>query len=388
MPAPATHRTSGLIIALAAAAAFGTSGPFVKPLLDAGWSPAAAVAVRAVAGGLVLLPAALVALRGRWGLLFGAWRLVLAYGLVAVIGAQVFYFAAISRMPVGIALLIEYTAPILLVLLAWARTRIPPALLTIVGAVLSIAGLVLVIDPSGAGGLDALGVVFALCAALCLAGYYLIAALPTGDLPPVTLVSAGLVLGGVVLGGVGAAGVVPFTFSFEPVVMPLVGEVSWMAPMAVVVLVATAFAYLAGIIGAIRLGSRVASFVGLVEVLFAVLFAWLLLGEAPTWLQLTGGALIVAGVVFVKVEREGSRDPVGGSTVQPMTKKLSKGDHVEWSTHGTTTSGEVEKTITSDTEAAGRTVRASDDDPQYLVKSDKSGREAVHKPEALKKTSS
>ena len=70
-----------------------------------------------------------------------------------------------------------------------------------------------------------------------------------------------------------------------------------------------------------------------------------------------------------------------------MAKKLEKGDHVEWSTHGTTTSGEVEKTITSDTEAAGRTVRASSDDPQYLVKSDTSGKEAVHKPESLEKTS-
>ena len=49
---------------------------------------------------------------------------------------------------------------------------------------------------------------------------------------------------------------------------------------------------------------------------------------------------------------------------------------------------QVEQKITSDTEAAGRTVRASDDDPQYLVKSDKSGREAVHKPEALHKDSS
>ncbi|MGD8193186.1 EamA family transporter [Herbiconiux sp. P18] len=301
--AAAPHRASGLLLALAAAAAFGTSGPFVKPLLDAGWSPAAAVAVRAFAGGLVLLPAALIALRGRWRLLAGSWKLVLLYGLVAVIGAQVFYFAAISRMPVGIALLIEYTAPILLVLLAWARTRIPPALLTIVGAVLSIAGLVLVIDPSGAG-LDALGIVFALLAALCLAGYYLIAALPAGELPPVTLVSAGLVVGGLLLGLVGATGLLPFTFSFDPVQLPVVGEVSWMVPMAVVVLVATAFAYLTGILGAIRLGSRVASFVGLVEVLFAVLFAWLLLGEVPTLVQLAGGALIVAGVVFVKLERE------------------------------------------------------------------------------------
>ena len=68
-----------------------------------------------------------------------------------------------------------------------------------------------------------------------------------------------------------------------------------------------------------------------------------------------------------------------------MADELSRGDKVSWKTHGTTTSGKVEKKITSDTEAAGRTVRADKDDPQYLVKSDKSGREAVHKPESLDK---
>lgn len=66
---------------------------------------------------------------------------------------------------------------------------------------------------------------------------------------------------------------------------------------------------------------------------------------------------------------------------------LKKGDHVEWSTHGTTTSGEVEEKITKDEQAAGRQVRADPDDPQYLVKSEKSGREAVHKPGSLKKKS-
>ncbi len=65
--------------------------------------------------------------------------------------------------------------------------------------------------------------------------------------------------------------------------------------------------------------------------------------------------------------------------------KLSKGDHVTWKSHGGTAEGEVVKKITSDTEEAGRTVRASKDDPQYLVRSDKSGGEAVQKPSALKK---
>lgn len=65
--------------------------------------------------------------------------------------------------------------------------------------------------------------------------------------------------------------------------------------------------------------------------------------------------------------------------------ELRKGEHVEWNSHGGTAEGVVEKKITSDTEAAGRTVRASKDDPQYLVKSEKSGGEAVHKPSALHK---
>jgi Hypervirulence associated proteins TUDOR domain len=65
-------------------------------------------------------------------------------------------------------------------------------------------------------------------------------------------------------------------------------------------------------------------------------------------------------------------------------KEFDKGDKVTWKSHGSTAEGTVEKTITSDTEEAGRTVRASEDEPQYKVRSDKSGGDAVHKPDALK----
>ena len=65
--------------------------------------------------------------------------------------------------------------------------------------------------------------------------------------------------------------------------------------------------------------------------------------------------------------------------------EFEKGDHVAWKSHGGEAVGEVEKKITKETEEAGRTVKASEDDPQYLVKSEKSGGEAVHKPGALKK---
>lgn len=66
-------------------------------------------------------------------------------------------------------------------------------------------------------------------------------------------------------------------------------------------------------------------------------------------------------------------------------QQFTKGDRVEWDSHGGTAEGVVERKITSDTTAAGRTVRASEDDPQYLVRSDKSGGEAVHRPDALRK---
>ncbi|SDG00664.1 DUF2945 domain-containing protein [Klenkia brasiliensis] len=68
-----------------------------------------------------------------------------------------------------------------------------------------------------------------------------------------------------------------------------------------------------------------------------------------------------------------------------MSDDLKKGDDVTWKTHGTETEGTVTRKITDDTEAGGRTVKASDDDPQYEVKSDKSGKKAVHKPDALEK---
>ena len=65
--------------------------------------------------------------------------------------------------------------------------------------------------------------------------------------------------------------------------------------------------------------------------------------------------------------------------------EFKKGDRVTWQSHGGTAEGEVLEKITSDTEAAGRTVRASKEEPQYRVRSERSGGEAVHKPDALKR---
>jgi hypothetical protein len=67
-----------------------------------------------------------------------------------------------------------------------------------------------------------------------------------------------------------------------------------------------------------------------------------------------------------------------------IAEEFTKGDEVEWSSHGAEATGEVEEKITSRIGAAGRAVAASEDDRQYLVRSDKNGREAVHKPGPLR----
>ncbi|MET3566770.1 drug/metabolite transporter (DMT)-like permease [Leifsonia sp. 563] len=303
------HPTSlGLLIAVLSAATFGMSGAFIKPLLESGWSPVAAVTARALIGGVVLLPFALIAVRGRWAAVWrGRWRL-LGMALVGVAGTQVLYFAAIQRIPVSTGILVEYLAPVLLVVAVWMRTRRAPRVVVLAGSVLAIGGLVLVVSPGGSGALDPLGLVLAVLAMGGCAAFYVIAARPSDGLPPVALASGGLLIGAIALGAVGATGVLPVTVSFADV--PLFGQsVAWWVPLAVVGVFATAVAYAASITATELLGSRLASFTGLLEVVAATLYAWLLLGEQLGLLQLLGGLLILGGIALVRADRS---DPADG----------------------------------------------------------------------------
>lgn len=104
----------------------------------------------------------------------------------------------------------------------------------------------------------------------------------------------------------GLAGLVPFHLSTARV--DLFGaDAPWWVPMSVIVVVSTAFSYGTGVFAAEQLGARLASFVALLEALFAVLAAWVLLGERPTPIQGIGGVLIVAGVLLVRLEASSNR---------------------------------------------------------------------------------
>ena len=299
--------TWGLIIAVIAAASFGMSGAFVKPLLEGGWSPAAAVTARALIGGIVLTPFALFALRGKWSALWRSRGRVLLMALIGVAGTQLVYFAAVQRIPVNTAILIEYMAPLLLVGFVWVTSRTVPKAVVLIGSVIALVGLVLVVAPSGASAVDLLGLGFAALAMIGCAIYYVIAAKPSDGLPPVALAAAGLVIGGIALGLVGLTGLVPFTADFGTVDL-LGNETPWWIPLLIVGVIATALAYAASITASEMLGSRLASFAGLLEVVAAALYAWLLLGEALSVPQLIGGVLILAGIGFVRSEKASEVD--------------------------------------------------------------------------------
>jgi drug/metabolite transporter (DMT)-like permease len=288
----------GLWFALASAATFATSGPFAKALLVEGWSSGAVVLLRIAGAALALAVPTALALRGRWHVARRNLRAVIAYGVVAVAGCQVSYFHAVQRLDVGVALLLEYLGVVLVVLYVWFRTRHAPARLTTLGVLLAVLGLVLVLDLAGTSSPDLVGVGWGLLAATGLATYFVLAAEESG-LPPVALAGLGMGAGAVALAVLGGFGVLPMHFVAADVTLRG-ATFPWWTAIGELALVAAAAAYLLGIFAARRLGSTIASFAGLTEVLFAVLFAWLLLGELPGSMQLAGGVLILGGVVAVR----------------------------------------------------------------------------------------
>ncbi len=298
--APSSSTVAGFGLALVSAVSFGLSGALARGLLDTGWSPGAVVLVRIALAAAVVTPFGVIALRGRWDVLRRNARLVVAYGVLAVAGAQFCFFAAVQHMQVGPALMIEYTAPAAVVGWLWLRQGQRPGRVTLVGAALAVLGLVLVLDLLGGTAVSLTGVLWALGAMVGASTYFLISGDDSTGLPPLTLAAGGLVVGGAALGLLALSGLMPMQAS-TAVTAYAGSSVAWWVPLVALGLVTAALSYTTGIAAIRRLGSRVASFVALTEVVAAVLWAWLLIGELPRPVQLLGGLLILLGVVGVKL---------------------------------------------------------------------------------------
>ena len=304
----------GLLFATGSAFTFGMSGPLAKSLMSVGWSPTAAVTARLAGGALVLALAATI-IKPDWLREARAHaRTVVAYGLVPVAGAQLCFYNAVARLPVGVALLLEYTAPILVVGWVWATRKQAPSRSTLAGVALAIAGVTLVLDvfspATHQASIDPAGVIWGLAAAVCAACYFVMSDNVTADgsgLNSITLAAGSLVVAAVAVALLGVSGVMPLQFTGNDAVIGGV-TLPWLVPVILMGVVATAIAYTLGISGVARLRPSFASLVGLAEVLFAVLTAWVLLGEGVSAVQAVGGIVVLLGLALARPARRANDD--------------------------------------------------------------------------------
>jgi drug/metabolite transporter (DMT)-like permease len=200
----------------------------------------------------------------------------------------------------------------------WLRHGQRPGRLTVLGALIGVAGLVLVLDLISGVQVSAVGILWALGAMAGAATYFVLSS-DGGDgedaLPGTVLVAAGLVIGSVVLLVAGLLGVVPLEVSTAPVEFAAATVPFWL-PLLALGVVTAAVAYVTGVAAIRALGSRLASFVALLEVVAAIAFAWVLLDELPGWMQVAGGALILLGISVVKLG-EGRRQDAAPDPAVP-----------------------------------------------------------------------
>lgn len=317
--APVDQFRLGLLLAVGSALAFGSSGPFAKALMEAGWSPTAAVVARLAGGALVMAVFATV-VRPDW--VREALRhskTVALYGVIPIAGAQLFYYNAVAHLSVGVALLLEYTAPIIVVVWAWSTTRRRPTNLTLAGVGLAVVGIMLVLNVFSDAHINLVGVGWGLAAAVCAACYFVMSANvsnsdgDSGAVHPITLAAGGLVVGTAAVTLLGVGGIMRLTFTTNDTV--IAGwTTSWVVPVVALGVMATAVAYTLGIMGIARLRPRFASLVGLSEVMFAVLAAWVLLGEAMTAIQAVGGVIVLVGLALA---RQGDRTEESADVTLP-----------------------------------------------------------------------
>jgi drug/metabolite transporter (DMT)-like permease len=314
----------GLGLGVFSSVAFGTSGAFGKALIGGGLAPLQASWARVAGATLVLVPVVLALrwralTRGAAATVLRQWRLLLPYGVLGVAGCQTFYFVAASRLPVGVAILLEFTGPVLVV--GWTRfvlrTALPRSAAAGVGVAL--AGLACVVEVWDGLRLDLVGVLAGLAAAACQAAYFLVADRSSGRIDPLVLAAAGFALGTVTLAAFTPPWRIPWHVLTGGVALGEHTAPGWLLA-GLLILISTVTAYVAGVAAVQRLSAPAASAVGYVEAVAAAVFAWLTLGEHLSTVQLTGGAIVLAGA-FVAQRSVSAREPAPVPVPEPLVTR-------------------------------------------------------------------
>ncbi|WP_238174141.1 EamA family transporter [Kribbella kalugense] len=318
-------KSVGLGFAIFSAITFGGSGPFAKALIGAGFSPEQAAWLRILGAAALLVPLVLV-FRGRAGLRAAraSWKALVLYGLTGIAGCQTLFFVAASRLPVGVALMLEFSGPVLVV--AWLKfgQKVAVPRSAAVGVSIAVVGLATVAEIWSGLQIDPIGLLAGLGAAACQATYFILIDKLTGAADPLVMTAAGSVVGAVVLTFIAAPWGTPWHVLVDTIAIGHRHAPGWVMATWLIV-VSTVVAYLAGAAAVQRLSAPIAGAVAYVEVVAACIFALILLGETLRTNQIIGGVIVLAGA-FVAQSSVGkvaspeipdSDTPDSGATPRP-----------------------------------------------------------------------
>ncbi|MEV8372335.1 EamA family transporter [Kribbella sp. NPDC056861] len=304
----ARTKSVGLGFAVFSAITFGGSGPFAKALIEAGMSPQQAAWLRILGAAALLVPLVLI-FRGRAGLRAAraSWPQLVLYGLTGIAGCQTLFFIAASRLPVGIAILLEFSGPVLVV--AWLKfgrkVAVPKS--AALGVGIALLGLAIVVEIWSGLQLDLIGLLCGLGAAACQATYFILIDKLTGVADPLVMTAAGSVVGAILLTAISAPWAMPWHVLSDTIAIGERSAPGWIFATWLVV-VSTVVAYLAGAAAVQRLSAAIGGAVAYVEVVAASLFALLLLNEKLTTSQIIGGVIVLLGA-FVAQSSVGKVTP-------------------------------------------------------------------------------
>jgi len=299
-PSVRAHRGRGTALILLASVLSGTSGPLGKPAMTAGLSPEQVAAARITIAALILLIGVALVKPALLKVKPGEWRFLAAYGLIGVAGVQLTYFVAASRLPVGVAILLEFTSPVLIAFwVRFARKVRLPGLMWL-GIALAMAGLALVAQVWQGLRLDGIGLLAGLGAAVCSAVYFLLGEHGVATRHPLGMVTWGMVIGAVAVCALAPPWTLPASVLTAPADFGRWHPPVWTLLVALALL-PTVFAYITGITALQYVSASVASVLGLLEPVVTTVTAWLLLGETLTWIQLAGAVILLTGASIVQL---------------------------------------------------------------------------------------
>ncbi|TQM44671.1 DMT family transporter [Pseudonocardia cypriaca] len=295
-----TGRFVGLWLALGAALAMGSAAAAMKALGTTGLPAVNVVQARLLVAAVALMAVALLVRRGRVRVARRDWWLIGAYGLISLAANQVVFMMSLSRLSVGVALLLEYLAPVLVAL--WVRfvRREPVSGLVWVGIMGTLVGLGMVSRVWAGFTLDGLGFVLGLLAAVTMASRFVLADRGLRRHDPLVLAAWGTTVSSGALLLTGA--VAPFPLAalardvdLNGVAVPVVLLVAWVG------LVGTAAGVLLAVAAQRLLPPTAASLVLTLEVLVGAGLAYVVLGEGLAAGQVVGGAVMLAGIAVAQV---------------------------------------------------------------------------------------